>query len=353
MSLTFKSPPQLMMLSEVNPKHLEILLKTIKDPNYFINLNLGPLLKLNNVTKPKVDVKSMTITSIKQYPPITGVGFPKTLTSLSITDMNYRHLDTRICALERLQSLDLSGNKLKKLPKRLWEMECLILLDVSKNEIAELPQDIYPRSKLCLTLKHCNLSNNSLSQYPTFLRYCISLVDLNLCGNNIYTIPNHLRCCSKSLRTLYLEKCNLKNLPACLSECSLNELKIDDNPFPKPVRVLHEIYKERFHEQVPTLQEFCVKCVIRHGLKANPEEFPPNLINYIDSVQYCRGCFKMVLDSSMVYYYPANLKSFARSFTRLENPPVITGFVCSKKCFSRVSEGKSVVPASLFFNRSP
>ena len=358
MSLTFKSPSQLMMLSEANPKHLDILVRAIKDPNYFLNLDLQPISQLNSVTKPKADVKSMTITSLKQYPPITGTGFPKTLHHLSITSMNYRHLDTRICALDQLQTLDLSNNKLKKLPKRLWEMKCLSSLNVSKNEISELPHYIAShyiasQDSLFHTLKYCNLANNKLEEYPAFLRYCTSLIDLNLSGNKINIIANHLKSCSKTLRILHLDSCNLKNLPPCLSDFTLNELKLDDNPFPKPLRVANEVYKERCQAiPVPSLQESCVKCVIRHDITFSPEMVPQHIINYIDSVQYCKGCFKMVLQSSMVYYYPVNLKSFARSFSRLEHAPVMTGFVCSNECFGRVSEGKSVVPACLFFNRS-
>lgn len=357
MSITFKSPTHLVMLSDANPSELKIIVEVLKNPSYFLNLESEK--KVVNKTKaPKADVKTMTIRSMSQYPSLTGVGFPKTLTELTISRLNYRHLENRICALEFLRMLDLSHNQLKKLPWCLWEMKSLISLDVEDNQISDLPSAIPENSHLCKNIQYLNISNNRLDTFPVFLRHCKLLNTLKIAGNPIKFVPNFFKSCSSTLRVLDIEKCLLKNLPACLTHFSLNELKLDGNIFPPHIKACitqrSVIYKGKCGKSwspVPSLQACCVKSIVRHRVHVSPQ-LPEHLLTYINSFQYCDGCFKLVMENSFVYYYPADLSKFARVYPfRLNRRAVITGFVCSSQCFKRVQGGKNVVPAIVYFNQ--
>ena len=363
MSLTFKSPSHLVMISAADPKYLEVLIKVLNDSFLIMSKKFEDFIKpefLKKVKAPKSDVKSMSIELISQYPAPTGVGFPKTLINLSIQHLKYRHIDNRICALEFLQSLALSDNQLKKLPWGLWQMKSLVSLDVSNNKISDLPMDIPKNSNLCRNLQCLNLSNNELPDFPSFLKHCQSLNTLKIGGNPIGFVPNFFKACSPTLRVLDIQNCKLTNLPACLTHFSLNELSFDGNPFPPPVdnnsQFKTTIYKGKCGVSsrigLDSLQACCVKSILRHKVVIS-DLIPEPLLNYINSAQFCDGCFKLVLENSIVYYYQAKIEKFARTYTRLhKNHPVIPGFVCSNKCFKRVAAGKQVIPASLFFKKS-
>lgn len=297
---------------------------------------------------------SMTILKQSQYPSFTGVGFPKSLTSLTVNDINCRYFDTRICALPHLKTLDLSANKLKKVPDRLWTMK-LAKLNLSNNEITELPNtETCPDSDLFETLQYFDISHNKVDRYPQFLRHCKQLNTLKLAGNKISFVPECIKTTANTLRFLDVENCNLKNLPASMKHLALNDFKVSGNPFPTPVNSNNEIYKLRTIKtcKVPSLQSQCVKSIIRHGLKPSDTHIPPHLLNYINSTQNCTTCYKLVLDScTFVYFYPVNFKSFASTFSRIrtDRRVTMTGFACSQTCFNQIIAGKRVVPAKLFF----
>lgn len=350
MSITFKSPPHMMMISDAKPEQLQILLQTLKSPQSFQDLDLGSAV-INKVTKPKAEVKSMTITNLKQYPSLCGTGFPKTLTSLCISNLKYRHVDTRICSLDLLQTLDLSNNMIKKTPLVLWRMKSLATLNLSNNEIPEMPSEVPPSCEAFKSLRNIDISDNKLICVPDVIRYCTGLVSLSFAGNPVSFIPHFLKSCSTTLRHFDIERCNLKNLSSCFKHFSLNELKIHGNNFPKPLRSnQNEIYKMRSSTiKLPSLQEISVKCILRHTLPYS--SLPPHLQHYINTAQHCNACLRLVMESALVYFYPVNLKTFSRSYTRLDRDVTMTGFICSQKCLKRVSEGKVIVPAKLFFSR--
>ena len=358
MSITFKNPPHLMMISDAQPNELELLIETIKKPSYFIELDPESVKSktIRPKCQPKEDVKTMTIGLMSQYPAITGVGFPKTLTELTISNLNYRHLENRIIALESLKKLDLSGNRLTKLPRGLWDMKSLIHLNVENNQISEIPSFIPANSNVCKNIQCLIISNNKLDHFPEFLRHCKWLNTLRIAGNQINFVPNYLKACSSSLRVLDIDRCNLKNLPACLINFSLNDLLLDGNPFPPKIEE-NAIYKGKHDKSwslVPSLQACCVKSVIRHGVRFSRlrHVLPQPLINYVHSRQYCNWCQRLVMENSILYYYEAELKKFARTFSSLSgSAPFISGYVCSSFCFKRIQEGKKVIPATIFFKQ--
>lgn len=343
------------MISEAQPYDLNVLIRTIEDSSYFLNLKLENTSKVTKLGKE--DVRSMTISCKSKYPSMHGVGFPKTLTSLTISGLNYRHLDLRICALETLECLDLSNNAIKKLPWSLWEMKQLSSLNLSNNYISDLPHYLPSDKSLCKNLKNLDMSNNWLDRFPEFLRHCKSLQSLQLANNAIKLVPNFMRACSSTLRLLNLENCKLLNLPSCLIHFSLNELKIDNNPFPchGEDEGWRTIYKAKCGNstrspKVPTLRACCVKSIVQHSVPI--PSLPCHINDYIYSVQYCAECMKIVMEDSLVYFYVPDLKKFAREFSNLLIKPVITGFVCSQKCFKRISAFNTVKPATVYFNGS-
>eukprot|EP00116_Pleurobrachia_bachei_P002273 sb/3462535/ len=344
-SITFKSPAQMLMLSDANPSHLSLLIATISDPQHFLEMDLKPC-KQPKSMQPKADVKSMTISSLKQYPSLTGVGFPKTLVNLTISNLSYRHLDTRICALPHLKTLDLSHNKLRKLPHVLWKMESLTSLNVSNNQIPGFPEGIKPSDPLCQNVSVLDLSSNLLTSFPDFLRYTKSLSCLKLNKNNISMLPNFIRNWSQTLRILEVESCNLRNLPSGLRDCYLNELKISGNPFPPPLRDC-EIIKDTLHSSragaVGTLMSQCAKSIKRHGIKvsySDEEILPDHVVSYTHSIQNCKTCLRLVTENCIVFYEVVELKTLAREATRLTTPVYIISFACSKLCLQRVTAGK-------------
>ena len=349
-SITLKKPPIMIMMSDAQPAQLETLIRAIKNPEVYEDENVTPNV-INKVNKPKEDVLSLRITNVKQYPSFTGVGFPKTLTSLTITNMNYRHIDLRICSLKNLKVLNLSNNKLKKVPERLFTLS-LTSLDLSYNQVTEISSPHDQDMEFFNSLKCLDVSYNLLTSCPEMLNRCRCLYSLKLSGNKISNLIHQIKRHQKTLRILHLTNCALKYMPNALRSLALSDFEISDNLFPPPLQYnIPEIYKVRHRRAVPTLKECCVKSIVRHDLTF--QQLHPHLQSYVESAQNCSLCFKLVLESSLVYFYRADMKSFTSSFTRLPYPAPMAFYSCSDACFKKKASGKRVVPANVYFKRTP
>ena len=195
------------------------------------------------------------------------------------------------------------------------------------------------------------MRSNKLSRYPEFLGYCRKLHTIKLSGNNIGVLPFTIRNCASTLRILDLEQCGLRTLPATMPELALTKLNLHMNLFPRRAPQANEIYKVRYFPatpRFPTLQEACVKSIRRHAVLV-PQDFHPGLTRYIESVQRCKSCLRLVMESSSMFFYPASIRAFASECVGFEGMITLTGFVCSDKCYKAVCQGKKVVPAGLFF----
>lgn len=195
------------------------------------------------------------------------------------------------------------------------------------------------------------MRSNKLSSYPEFLGWCRKVHTIKLSGNKIGVLPSTIRNCAPTLRVLDLEQCGLRTLPASMPELALTKLNLHGNLFPRRAPQPNEIYKVRYFPatpRFPTLQEACVKSICRHAVVV-PRDFHPGLARYIGSVQRCKGCLRLVMESSSMLFYPASYRGFASECVGFEGMITLTGFVCSDKCYKAVCQGKKVVPAKLFF----
>ena len=136
LTLEFKDPPHQLMLSEVSETNMKFLLHLTTTPqsdSNYKNIIKDALIDGKLLKEPTADVVRMTVWKRRDYPAITGVGFPRTLEYLTVSTGAYRKLDYRIAALELLQVLDLKNNLLTTLPARLWEMKNLTHLELQGN----------------------------------------------------------------------------------------------------------------------------------------------------------------------------------------------------------------------------
>ncbi|KAM4748897.1 leucine-rich repeat serine/threonine-protein kinase 2 [Rhinophrynus dorsalis] len=121
-------------------------------------------------------------------------------------------------ALKSLTYLDLRSNNFKSFPFHVLEIRSILSFDISRNEIGPTLQ--MDSSKLCLTLKHLNLSYNQLKCFPESIgSVAQKLEELILEGNNISEICSPL--CLSELRTINLNKNVISSLASdFLKDCA-------------------------------------------------------------------------------------------------------------------------------------
>ena len=126
-----------------------------------------------------------------------------------------------------MKYLNLAGNQLSSLPEGFGGLTDLEELNLSLNKLSAFPQAITQLTKL----KSLDLGLNDGSSVPAAITNLAQLEYLNLDGNffnkqdkKIKTLPNEI-CQLKNLKTLSLKDNVIEQLPDCISNQVISQIK--------------------------------------------------------------------------------------------------------------------------------
>ncbi|EDW03612.1 leucine-rich repeat protein 1 [Drosophila grimshawi] len=227
-TIGFKQPAENLLI-KCDPIQLKGFLQTMKlgmEGKDAINLRLN-ISAATAIAQKAQPQQRMSINKRSEYP---IKGFPRTLKSLSINNIQLMKLSFEICTLRNLTTLDVSGNKLTKIPKELGRLP-LTTLRLSGNSLGELNDWCWLRgSKLSKSLCELDLSANGLSHFPKPLVRFERLVTLNLNHNRLQYLPFGIRRLQK-LRALHVSSNKLESLPAAIEDLHIDLLDVWGNCF--------------------------------------------------------------------------------------------------------------------------
>lgn len=189
---------------------------------------------------------TMTDSDFKKIP--KNIKRLKLLTSMTMSNCNIQKLHSNIGTLDKLAYLDLQDNSLSALPSKMGSMSSLTYLDASSNLLTGLPKkltNLNPLLKLNLgsnqlsnlqylsglvNLNELSLDHNDIVSLPTFLKTFSSLTSLDVSSNALTELPDNFGLLTQ-LETLDVSDNKLGELPESLGLSSLEELSIRENLF--------------------------------------------------------------------------------------------------------------------------
>ncbi|RJP51705.1 MAG: hypothetical protein C4583_08075 [Anaerolineaceae bacterium] len=152
-------------------------------------------------------------------------------TELDLSNMELTELPPSLGQLTQLTSLNLSDNQLTALPPSLGQLTQLRELDLSRNQLTILPEWIGNFTEL----RRFALYDNKIKFLPSSMENFANLELLHL-GDSIVGAGNpfegdvFLFRKSKNLQALYVDRCNLTEIPEWISEFqNLTRLSFADN----------------------------------------------------------------------------------------------------------------------------
>ena len=134
-TLRLKEPPHDIIIKAKDAIELKAflsVLRKVREGQAVKEVNLGGMAPatLKQVTKPKT---KMVITSRKEYP--LTAGFPSSLETLTVVNVNLKQIDKRILKLRHLTALDLCNNCLVDIPAEMSQLKNLNTLSVAANKM--------------------------------------------------------------------------------------------------------------------------------------------------------------------------------------------------------------------------
>ncbi|KAH8419436.1 hypothetical protein KR222_011765 [Zaprionus bogoriensis] len=227
-TIGFKQPADNLLI-KCDPIQLKGFLQTLKlgmEGKEAINLRLN-IASATAIPQKSQPQQRMSINKRSEYP---IKGFPRTLKSLTINNIQLVKLSFEICSLRNLTTLDVSGNKLTKIPNELGRL-ALTTLHLSGNSLGELNDWCWLRgAKLSQSLCELDLSANGLSYFPPQLVRFERLVMLNLNHNKLRHLPFAIRRLQQ-LRTLHVSSNKLESLPSAFEDLHIDLLDVWGNCF--------------------------------------------------------------------------------------------------------------------------
>jgi len=130
-----------------------------------------------------------------------GIEHMTALEQLNVKNNLFNAMPQNLGKLKHLRLLDISTNQFTTLPQSIRELESLTELYAQKNRIVQ-PSKLFAVSN---KLKHINLSNNLLTEFPEELCYAPRVLSIALSANRIERFPATLRMLSPTLHSLALD----------------------------------------------------------------------------------------------------------------------------------------------------
>lgn len=226
----FEYLPDILLIC-TNIKHLDFSNNKLLQ----ISPKIGELKKLN--------ILDLSSNEIDLLPPEVNE-----LRSLEFLFLNNNHLEElpNINRLQKCKKIHLSNNEFHTFPITLSTLPNLEGIDFSENHLLELPSSVKNLQKLT----ELNLSNNQFTVFPSCILHLTELKELILEHNKLSELHDlhllhNLRVLSINcnaidqlpstmtlppLTQLFMADNNLKNIPACVTNCvSLTLLSLNEN----------------------------------------------------------------------------------------------------------------------------
>ncbi|CAB4068001.1 LRR1 [Lepeophtheirus salmonis] len=187
----FKEPPHDVAIKS-NSNELKQFINSIKttllslQPGYKatgVSLPMLAPVSLSEISKPK---EKLFVQTKKDYP--LSKGFPSSLTTLVINQINLQRLDTRILKLRNLVTLNLDSCSLTQLPPVWDRLTQLASLQLSNNSLDTLPPE-FCQGSLCDTLQILDLRANKFRRLPRYICNLKSVHTLKVDNNELIEFP--------------------------------------------------------------------------------------------------------------------------------------------------------------------
>lgn len=205
----------------------------------------------------KLEVLHIRDNQLKALP--EEIGCLRCLRELYAYHNELSSLPPQIGQLASLEYLHVAFNKLTSLPSSIQNLKTLETLHISNNRFVEFPPSIFKLSSLLqLSFGYCP----QLSAIPPSVGELAQLVTLLLNDNQIQSLPREIGSLRKletlflqhnrlmslppelgmlaNLKVLHVHGNSLKGLPPELGRLKLQDLKIEDNALPVPLRRVSE-----------------------------------------------------------------------------------------------------------------
>ncbi|XP_044263778.1 leucine-rich repeat protein 1 [Tribolium madens] len=327
-TIQFKAPPHdLFVQSEV------IQLKSF--------LHLLKRVLENKIGPKELTCSSLSVTAVKDIAPKKLVirnrseyparGFPRTLESLHINDIQRCSLDRGILHLTKLKILDLSQNCIEFIPEELNQLH-LNEINLSSNCLnkSKPRQWAWLGGNLSKTLTSLNLESNNLKYLPDQIVKLYNLITLNVNQNELRFLPHGI-CNLRKLRTLIASNNRLLVLPGSIKRCRFKLLSFFNNNFEAKKR---EKITPPTQFSVLSLKECAGRRVLERRLFYSKEIIPQTLVAYLDYAKYCE-CGKPCFEGFIRIPGHFSVSTITEDLVMSTNSSVLPldCYFCSLRCF--------------------
>ncbi|XP_067625898.1 leucine-rich repeat protein 1 [Eurosta solidaginis] len=293
-TIGFKEPPINLMIN-CDPIQLKGFLHTIKlglegKDSMNLRLNIAAATAIPQRSQPQ---EKMTIVRRGDYP---IKGFPRTLKSLKIANIQLLKITFDICSLRNLTVLDLSDNQINKVPREMGRLS-LVSFAINNNQLGTANEWDWLRGKqIQKSLRELDLSNNELTYFPHDLIRLEQLVGLKLSHNKIKRVPFGFRRL-RNLRNLYIASNLLSSLPSDFNLMRILVLDVWGNEF--GMKMDHRISGEHNVHSAPPLWLSAARTVCQNKVPYSAATVPWLLLDILAESPLC-ACRKICFDTPII-----------------------------------------------------
>ncbi|XP_040572626.1 leucine-rich repeat protein 1 [Lepeophtheirus salmonis] len=299
----FKEPPHDVAIKS-NSNELKQFINSIKttllslQPGYKatgVSLPMLAPVSLSEISKPK---EKLFVQTKKDYP--LSKGFPSSLTTLVINQINLQRLDTRILKLRNLVTLNLDSCSLTQLPPVWDRLTQLASLQLSNNSLDTLPPE-FCQGSLCDTLQILDLRANKFRRLPRYICNLKSVHTLKVDNNELIEFPPSV---GKMNKLKYLSASNnrMTFFPGSAFFMKMDFLDLSGNfmdwdphvALPRPPIIKDTLKKLKVLSARSFLGSYSYKKIPK------PDVIPFTLVEYLMSFQMCL-CGVYATDEFMGY----------------------------------------------------
>ncbi|XP_004524792.1 leucine-rich repeat protein 1 [Ceratitis capitata] len=329
-TIGFKEPPVNLMIN-CDPIQLKGFLQTIKlglegKDSINLRLNIAAATAIPQRSQPQ---EKMTVLRRGDYP---RKGFPRTLKSLKISNIQLIKVTFDICSLRNLTVLDLSDNQISKVPREMGRLP-LVSFTINNNQLGTANDWEWLRGKqIRKTLRELDLSANELNYFPRELIHLEQMVGLKLSNNKIRRVPFGFRRL-RNLRNLYLASNLLTSLPSDFNTMRIVVLDVWGNKF--GMKTEHIVNLENSVHSTPPLWLLAARAVCAYKLSYSASTIPWLLLDILAESPLCacgKLCYDTIIYERAVMATLDNIKTLVSSREHLIYADVV---LCGAGCGGR------------------
>ncbi|XP_053957759.1 leucine-rich repeat protein 1 [Anastrepha ludens] len=329
-TIGFKEPPINLMIN-CDPIQLKGFLQTIKlglegKDSINLRLNIAAATAIPQRSRPQ---EKMTVLNRGDYP---VKGFPRTLKSLKISNLDLHKITFDICSLRNLTVLDLSDNKISKVPREMGRLS-LVNFNINNNKLGTVNDWEWLRGKnIRQSLRELDLSANELNYFPLEVLRLEQLVGLNMSHNNIRRVPFGFRRL-RNLRNLHISSNFLTSLPSDFNHMRIVVLDVWGNKF--GMKVDHHISEESNKCSSPSLWLLAARAVCQYKLPYSAATLPWLLTDILAESPLCacgKVCFDTIVFERAVMATLDSIKTLVCCRERLIYADIV---LCGANCAGR------------------